>query len=131
MTTTTPQNRPTGPQNLKSLLIRSSGRVTTTVLSVALLSGCTTPPPVVTPQLAAFGGGNAKITDLQTGRNIFVGPCAKCHSLDSPLAFSTSEWGRIVSDMAEPAKINSAQQTLLLNYLLAARASLKAGKATQ
>lgn len=93
-----------------------------------LWAGCVSPPPPVTERLLAHATRGTRIEDLERGRAIFTGPCAKCHSLDSPDKYSPVEWNRIISEMAEPAHLSSEQENLLRQYLWAARSEMESEK---
>ena len=81
--------------------------------------------------MLSFAPAGRTQTELETGRRIYVGICSKCHTLDSPSAYSNEKWERIVADMAEPAKISTKQQAILLTYLLSARAQMESGKSSR
>lgn len=58
---------------------------------------------------------------LQHGRDIYLGQCTACHSVQRTSKYSAAEWPHIVDDMGERAKLSAAQEHAVLAYVLAAR----------
>lgn len=63
---------------------------------------------------------------LEAGRRTFVTSCTACHRADPVTMHSPAEWREIVAKMSPRTKLDAAQQSALLSYLLAARASVLA-----
>ena len=105
-------------------------RLKTTSIPAALgalaLGGCAALEPVappVTPAMVAASRG-ASAETLDAGRRIFSGKCTACHTADPIGKYTAPEWRGIVSDMAHRSKLDPTQQSALLAYIEAARASL-------
>lgn len=95
-------------------------------LGALALGGCAALGPVappVTPALVAASRG-ASAETLNAGRRIFAGKCTACHTADPVGKYTPAEWRGIVSDMAHRTKLDPAQQSALVAYIEAARASL-------
>ncbi len=89
---------------------------------VLLWAGCVAPPPVATPAMVGYAPQGSRLENLERGREILVGACARCHAVDPPDAFAPAKWKEIVSEMAERARISREQEADLIKYLLGARA---------
>lgn len=96
-----------------------------TGVSLLLLGGCVslerTAPPV-TAQMV----GLAKPADagrLEAGRRILVTSCVKCHTLEPLEKYSRAEWLESLADMSQRSKLTPEQETVLREYVMAARAS--------
>ncbi len=90
-------------------------------IAALVLGGCVaieTLAPPVTPALA----GGASATTLEAGRSLYVGRCAKCHSVDPVGKYSAPRWREIIADMAERSKLSAPEHEAVLAYVLAARA---------
>jgi hypothetical protein len=70
-------------------------------------------PPV--EQLAAGSRGPAGA--LALGRDLYIGRCAKCHSVEPVLKYTAAEWAVIIPDMAERTKLNAAEEAALKDYV--------------
>jgi mono/diheme cytochrome c family protein len=79
--------------------------------------------PAVTPAMSAAAAG-ASMATLEAGRRTFVTGCTACHSADPVTKYSPAEWREIVADMSPRTKLNAAQESALLAYILAARESV-------
>lgn len=87
-----------------------------------VLSGCVateTLAPPVTPKMAA----GANTATLEAGRQLYVGRCAKCHSVDPVAKFSAPRWREIISEMAGRSKLSHVEHDAVLAYVLTARTS--------
>ena len=89
------------------------------------LGGCASLAPVapaVTPAMSGVAPG-VPVATLEAGRRTFVTSCTACHHADPVSKHSPAEWREIVAEMSPRTKLNAAQQSALLSYLLAARAT--------
>lgn len=62
--------------------------------------------------------GNVELADLQQGRKLLLGKCAGCHQTPMPDDHSAAEWPKMISEMAQRAKLDRAQIALLERYLV-------------
>lgn len=81
--------------------------------------------PAVTPAMSGAAPGATAAT-LEAGRRTFVTTCTACHHADPVTKYSPTEWREIVAVMSGRSKLDAAQQSALLAYVLAARASMLA-----
>ncbi len=58
---------------------------------------------------------------LERGREIYVGQCTTCHSVQPVAKYSASEWPGIAQDMSERSKLSAQDAQAILAYVLAAR----------
>jgi mono/diheme cytochrome c family protein len=75
--------------------------------------------PPVSAQMAAVGGTST--TALDSGRRLYTGRCATCHSIDPVTKHSPDRWRAILDDMASEAKLSTSEKSAVLAYILAAR----------
>jgi hypothetical protein len=77
--------------------------------------------PPVTPQLVKIA--RAPMSQLERGYFVHQAKCAKCHPFENPADYAAGELAHeIMPVMARKAKLDSADATAVLAYLLAARA---------
>ena len=62
---------------------------------------------------------DAKLSDLQNGRNLYTANCASCHTLYNPGKFTTAQLEKILPKMQRKAKIDNASKDAILGYLKA------------
>lgn len=67
------------------------------------------------------------VADLEQGRTVFVSHCAGCHNLPSPGSKTPDEWASVVGEMAAGARLDAADQDLVLRYLSAVSDRLRQG----
>lgn len=83
--------------------------------------------PRVTPGLVAVArrrDAHATADSLTAGRLLYVTRCGSCHALSEPVAYHERAWTTWVRRMAPKAHLSSTEETQVLTYLLAARATL-------
>lgn len=87
---------------------------------LAGLLGCALALPEPTAQMA--GGDEAVLSDLRTGRDLYVRKCSGCHALVAPEAHSDRTWASEVEEMMEQrrVKLSGEDRRRLLLYLTAA-----------
>jgi mono/diheme cytochrome c family protein len=104
---------------------KSSGRVIWG-LAVLILFGCVAIgelAPVVDERLLAVAQeGASSAGALESGRQIYLTTCAKCHLPEPVGRYSREEWERILPEMAKLSGLDSGQFDDLKNYVLAAKA---------
>lgn len=76
--------------------------------------------PPVSPQLAV--AAKAPQTKLERGYALHQMKCAKCHAFEDPTDHSREDWVEdIMPEMAQKAKLDSADADAVLAYVLAVR----------
>jgi mono/diheme cytochrome c family protein len=70
------------------------------------------PPPAALPL-----SSGARLGQLDRGRELYVTKCARCHSVEPVTRYSAQEWREIVPDMAQKAKLNSADEAAVDAYV--------------
>lgn len=105
------------------LTLQTSMKASATVLlfAAAVLSSCVSvekaAPPVVALDLGKIKKPAAQ---LQCGRDLYVGKCAKCHSPEPIADHSPSEWkSDILPTMCKKAKLDDSERNSLHDYILA------------
>ena len=97
-------------------------------LALLALHACTigpSNPPPVSPAVIASGVQNhATEQKLTFGRSLFVQRCIQCHALPEIRAHSAEDWPKLISEMADRAKLKAKEKEAVLAYLLAARSTL-------
>lgn len=76
--------------------------------------------PPVTPAFLSAAKTSTAAAVLEQGRTLYVSRCNQCHDLEMLDSRSPSAWKSEVSSMARRAKIDDAQQSLIMQYLTAA-----------
>ncbi|HNQ13260.1 MAG TPA: hypothetical protein PKM16_08660 [Bacteroidia bacterium] len=56
---------------------------------------------------------------LTHGYKLYVRKCSSCHSLYYPGQFTYTEWVEVFPEMAEDAKLDSAESKLISTYVFA------------
>ncbi|MGI8821316.1 MAG: hypothetical protein ACR2ID_10700 [Chthoniobacterales bacterium] len=96
-----------------------------------LLAGCqsgTAPsaaPPVSAAMIHPGGGQHADAGTLAAGRSLFLGRCARCHTLPALAAQSAQQWPATVAKMSKRSGLKPEQGKAVLVYILTARAQSK------
>jgi len=75
--------------------------------------------PAVSRQLIVASGGD-KGERLELGRRVLTTQCGACHRVYPPATYQSSEWVRIVDEMAERSKLRESQREDLMLYFVAA-----------
>lgn len=76
--------------------------------------------PPVSPAFLSAAKTSTPAAILEQGRTLYVSRCNQCHDLEMLDSRSPSAWKSEVSSMARRAKIDDAQQALIVQYLTAA-----------
>lgn len=56
---------------------------------------------------------------LETGKTIFAGNCAKCHKLKEPESRTPEQWNKVLKRMIPKAKLSDDDGKLVRAYLIA------------
>lgn len=56
---------------------------------------------------------------LEQGKILFTGNCAKCHKLKEPGSRTPAEWNKVLKRMIPKAKLNDSDGQLVRAYLIA------------
>lgn len=91
--------------------------ISTGLLACAFLVSCvsldTAAPPVPTISASA-----SAYDHLNSGREIYIGKCAKCHSVEPIRNYSMADWNDdILPSMVKKTKLNSAEEASLTAYV--------------
>jgi cytochrome c5 len=65
---------------------------------------------------------NVALADLERGRTLYAGRCARCHRLVDPASYSAARWEKEVAAMRERAGLNQAEERSILQYLVSVSA---------
>jgi hypothetical protein len=77
--------------------------------------------PPITPAFLATAKVTIPQATLEEGRQLYMTRCTQCHDLEMLDSRSADGWKKEVSSMAGRAKINGAQQGIIVEYLAAAQ----------
>ena len=76
----------------------------------------TAAPPVATLRSSHLNSG----TQLESGRQIYIGKCTKCHSAEPIRDYPLADWiGDILPEMSEKSKLTPAETASVLAYVQA------------
>lgn len=73
--------------------------------------------PTSTPQQAQLEGPDEG-TDLYLGQRLYTTKCVGCHQLMPVKDFTSTQWKKIVPEMAKKAKLDASQENMILKYVL-------------
>jgi mono/diheme cytochrome c family protein len=59
----------------------------------------------------------ASLSDLQTGRTLYINNCNACHGLYSPDDYTPSQWKSILSNMGPRTSMSSTDISLVTKYV--------------
>jgi mono/diheme cytochrome c family protein len=90
------------------------------VLTLAALAGCAAYVPV--PDALMAGGDDARLSDLQSGRSLYINKCSGCHSLIPVDRYDDAKWTAEVQEMLKlkKVKLTDSDRDQLLRYLTTA-----------
>lgn len=105
-------------------------------LSIALgLAGCLSieqMAPPVGPKFARLTmTSGTTMSLLATGREVYIGDCARCHSIEPINRYSLDRWGGIILRMGPEAKLDESRTAALRAYLFAAHEVLEQQDSTK
>ncbi len=84
---------------------------------VVILAACGAPPPVAT--VADAQRSHVELAQLTDGRSLLLAKCGGCHEVPTPDQRPRAQWPKQVADMQAKAGLDSAQRTLIEQYLVA------------
>ncbi|HVM90071.1 MAG TPA: hypothetical protein VMT76_17925 [Puia sp.] len=89
---------------------------------LVFLSACAS-AKLITPGQADADRGEQKFpgytfNELNQGKAIYEANCNKCHRYKAPQTKSEKKWNKVIPKMAKKAKLDSAQQQLVLKYVI-------------
>ncbi len=93
-------------------------------LVCALIAGCGSAVPRVSPELVAVARRDwpeASEASLAHGRDLYTTRCNTCHALPLPREHLAQEWPALVRSMAKRSKLDQAGQDDVLRFIVAAR----------
>jgi len=92
----------------------------TLVLALAALAGCAINIPE--PDRMMAGNDDARLTDLKSGRDLYINKCSGCHALHPVDKFDDARWTAEVEEMFRLGKVKMSkdQRDQLLRYLTTA-----------
>lgn len=59
----------------------------------------------------------ASLSDLQSGKKLYIQKCASCHTLFLPEKYSKAEWQYWLNEMDMKIKMDTVQKNQILKYL--------------
>lgn len=89
-------------------------------LALAALAGCTVYVPV--PDAMMAGNDDARLSDLKTGRELYINKCSGCHALLPVDRYDDAKWTSEVDEMLKlkKVKLSRDEHDQLLRYLTTA-----------
>lgn len=90
------------------------------LLALATLAGCAVYLPE--PDRMMAGGDDARLTDLKSGRALYINKCSGCHGLIPVDRFDDAHWTSEVQEMvaAKKVKLTPGERDQILLYLTTA-----------
>ena len=82
-----------------------------------LIGGCATIIAVPTSLDSERSG--VPLETLVEGRQLFVGRCGSCHRTPDPGSLNADEWGKVLPEMMEDAKLSPPEAAQVLAFLQA------------
>jgi len=58
------------------------------------------------------------LTNLNAGEATYIKSCNKCHGYKKPQSKKAEKWEKIIPKMAKKAKLNQADESLLLKFVI-------------
>jgi hypothetical protein len=84
---------------------------------VALVWGCTPPPPIATA--ADADRAHVPLAELSQGRDLLLQRCGGCHDVPRPGDAARDKWPALMDDMSQRAGLVGPQRHLIEQYVLA------------
>ena len=92
-------------------------------LGSVLMAQCTPKAAKAVAETPSATPGEASVTysadQLNAGKMIFTGNCAKCHGIKEPETRTAAQWDKILNRMIPKAKLNEADGKLVRAYVMA------------
>jgi hypothetical protein len=86
-------------------------------IALAVLVGCTPPPPLATA--ADAERAHVALDDLGRGRDLLIAKCGGCHDVPLPKDEPRAKWPAQVIDMGQRAGLAPEDEHLLEQYVMA------------
>lgn len=106
-----------------------------TVGVAAILAGCLSIEQMAPPVGAEFASAGMRngitIALLETGREVYLMDCSRCHSIEPIDRYSVGRWRDIIVRMAPESKLDASRTEALQAYVLAAHKVLAQRAATK
>jgi cytochrome c5 len=83
--------------------------------------------PPLTPAFLAAAKPAVPVERLEQGRQLYTTRCTQCHDLEMLDSRTVGNWKSEVAGMARRAKVDDAQQNVIMEYLTAAHAVVSGG----
>jgi cytochrome c5 len=89
--------------------------------SKAIASSNTTSTTAATASAMTRDEANSKFSadQLEAGKVLFAGNCAKCHAIKGPETRTAAQWDKILQRMVPKAKLNEEDGKLVKAYVIA------------
>lgn len=91
-------------------------------LAAAFLASCAgsaVPPATAADvQRAAATRPQTTLSELERGRELYLGRCSACHQPIAPSSFPASDWPEHVGEMKVRARLSTEEEQLVLLYLV-------------
>lgn len=95
---------------------------TVLVVFIVFISACTATKLVEPSQADADRGAQKfqgySMSQLNEGKTIYLDNCNKCHRYKAPQSRDEAKWDKIIPKMAKKAKLDDAQEKLVLEYVV-------------
>jgi mono/diheme cytochrome c family protein len=96
-------------------------RVAAALMPAGCLSLEQMAPPIDEAFLRTSPAESGRVQALRRGRDLYLGVCAKCHTVEPIGKYSVDKWREILPEMAEESKLNAGQYEDVKTYIFAAR----------
>ncbi|MEJ7600256.1 MAG: hypothetical protein WKG01_20270 [Kofleriaceae bacterium] len=86
------------------------------LLAFALVACARRVPPVATANDAERG--QVALGELERGRALVLGKCARCHATPLPSDHTATQWPGMINEMAVRSKLDAGERTAITRYLV-------------
>lgn len=69
-------------------------------------------------QRAAIARPETTLSELQRGRELYLGRCSACHQPIAPASYAAAEWPEHVGEMKARARLSPEEEQLIVLYLM-------------
>ena len=88
------------------------------ILCAGTLSSCVSLETAAPPVATITPPNQTSYTHLNSGREIYVGKCTKCHSAEVIVKHSLDDWkGDIMPAMSKKAKLSPSEEASVMAYV--------------
>ena len=98
---------------------KSTLRFASSVFGLLAIAGCASLDETVPPAATLVSRGKST-PQLESGRQVYLQHCTRCHVAATVRDYPASDWPRILSEMAVKAKLTPGESQAVLAYVLAA-----------